>query len=150
MIFYQGGFMVKKLMGLVLLLIMVTGCGSTPVDLSNLGPKELVETYYKCAADGDLSTARACFAEDIRKANTMELEYIKGLTNLKVSEPGPSSPRGSYAESIKVYAEFDGEYKKGYEYLNGPRQVVVIVVRKDGNSPWKIFSFEKEIQIDFN
>lgn len=140
----------KKLLGLVLLVIMfVSGCGTpkgsaTTIDFSNLTPSQVVETYYKSIASSDYSTAKACLADDISQqyisAPDSYFKNIKQLTDLKVSTPAPIKLYGKNFDEVQVTADFVAEYKKVITSNSGKQTRFIYVGKKEKDSPWKIIS----------
>lgn len=138
----------KKLLGLVMLVItVVSGCGSpksaaTTIDLSNLTPSQVVETYYKSIASSDYSTAKACLADDIAQqylsAPDSDFKNIKQLTDLKVSSPAPIKLYGKNYDEVQVVAEYVAEYKKVITSHSGKQIRFIYVGKKEKDSPWKI------------
>ena len=140
----------KKLLGLVLLVMMVvSGCGSpkgtaTTIDLSNLSASQVVETYYKSIASSDYSTAKACLADDIGQqylsAPDSDFKNIKQLTDLKVSSQAQIELYGKNYEEVQVVADYVAEYKKVITSNSGKQTRFIYVGKKEKDSPWKIIS----------
>lgn len=140
----------KKILVLVLLLItFMSGCGSPKgtaitVDLSNLTPSQVVETYYKSIASGDYTTAKACLSDEIgdQYINSPDSYFknIKKLTDLKVSSPAAIKLYGKNFEEVQVTAEYVAEYKKVITSNNGKQIRFIYVAKKEKDSAWKIIS----------
>ena len=140
----------KKLVVLVILVIAVVWwCGNpksapTTLDLSNLTPSQVVETYYKSIASSDYSTAKACLADDLSQqyvsAPYSDFDNIKQLKVLKVSSPAPIKLYGKNYDEAQVVAVYVAVYKKVFTSNSGIQTRFVYVGKKEKDSPWKIIS----------
>lgn len=139
----------KKILGLVLAVTIISGCGTTTgtatkVDFSNLTPTQVVETYYNSVATGDYATAKDCLSDEIGQqyvnAPDSDFKNTKKLTDLKVSSALPIKLYGKNFDEVQVTATYVAEYRKVITSNSGKQFRFIYVAKKEKDSPWKIIS----------
>ncbi|MDP4089396.1 MAG: DUF4829 domain-containing protein [Bacillota bacterium] len=141
----------KKVLCFIFLIAILTlsGCSNSrasvhSIDITKLGPHDLVKTYYESLANGDLKTAEACLSEDYAKSmkgsTDSDFKNLKSLTNLIVNPEADIKLNGQNYEEKQVTVEYDAVYKKEITSPNGKQILFVYVGKKTESSPWKIIS----------
>lgn len=143
--------MKSKLIGLVIFLafIVIPGCAKTEplskpqVDIDNLSPQQLVETYYTSLSSGDLATAEKCLSDDMKKiisSPDSDFHNLKKLYNLEVSQAYPIKLYAKNHDEVQVVAQYSATYKKFITTPNGHQTRFIYVAKAKEDSPWRIIS----------
>lgn len=135
----------KKMPWLIFVCIIIfSGCGNTAsvnkrTELSNLNPRQVVETYYNSIASGDYSTAKDCLSDDIiqQYVNAPDSDYknIKKMSELKVSDAASIKLNRENFDEVQVTAEYVAEYKEMISSHSGKQLRFIYVGKKGKDSP---------------
>ena len=127
--------------------LYIFGCSSSAIDVSKLSPEELVQTYYKSLASGDIETARAClskdYAKDMDQFQDSDFTNLESVTNIFVKPASccwPVHYRGAEVKAVQMVVTYEAHYKIITGADNGKQLRFVAVYKVDGDSSWKIIS----------
>ncbi|MDW7650255.1 MAG: DUF4829 domain-containing protein [Bacillota bacterium] len=126
--------------------LLIQGCSSaTPTtDITNLEPRELVQTFYESLEDKDYQTARACLDENylkqLNEARDSYFNNLESLTTISISEPAEIRQPDTNGPSVQIVAEYTVRYKNELTARHGKQIRFVYVSKTSDNTPWKITS----------
>jgi uncharacterized membrane protein len=113
-------------------------------DVSALTPQQLVETYYRSIAAGDLETARSCLSPGLlsimNQAVDSDFINLVSLSNLRVSSAAHIKLDSKNFDEVQVAAEYDAVHKKILTSNDGHQIRFIYVGKSTRDAPWKIIS----------
>lgn len=126
--------------------LLLSGCGLGSV--ANLGPHDLVSTYYTSLEKGDKGTARNCLAFSLalleETAPDSDFNNIQSIRNVSIGQEEEAGTAGtsfsSYFALREIAVQFDVTYKKVVTAASGHRVAFVLVGKETNDAPWRIVS----------
>ena len=112
--------------------------------VNRLGPRDLIQTYYKSIAMHNKKVAIACLAPEYRLqvvgSDDWEGRNVLLLSELKISGPHSIALNNSNYKELQLTADYEVTYKHVITENSGHSTRFIYVGKKYRDSSWKIIS----------